>query len=676
MAKKVIKKTPFKEPFVIYQLPKTSNLREFNQDRKNRFISPVFGNDVVDEIVIPNQVAIEGDKYKRFGIFSRDNKLSDEEVKEKYGDKYYEFTNFINKKTRDQVYGKNHSSVNHQPLEEISNSQQQGNLANFERHDGLKTQEPIKTPSFVEVPAIEEDIPISTYLRNPESTTNMNDDQFHNQSINGHKDTSAQIKKSNSIVKKYAFPNPALYEKKALNLDDKPQWLLDQILIINQTLTQFGIEGEVHGSKKGPTVTRYEVALQPGINVKKVLQIQDNLMMNLSAKSMRIEAPIPGKPYVGIEVANVVPEVVNFGNVVDQKEFLEDHDHPLKVALGVDIDGDNIYIDIAKMPHGLIAGSTNSGKSVCVNTILVSLLIKNKPEDLKLILIDPKMVELATYNGLPHLITPVIFDARMAAQALNWAVEEMERRYRLFANTRTREIKAFNQLVKRGVVEYEKMPYLLIVIDELADLMNVAANEVEDSIHRLSAKARAAGIHLLVATQRPSTDVIKGTIKSNIPTRIAFRVASFVDSTTILDGAGAENLLGRGDMLLKEGDSIHRLQGAYISDYEIDATVDYIKEFHGPEYIFEHEDLKQQVKVKEATADELFEPVAYFVVELGNASINGIQKNFNIGFNRAQNLVELLEQHQFVSSAQATKAREVLATIADLDDFFGKNSGF
>src|SRR5690606_18131016 len=245
---------------------------------------------------------------------------------------------------------------------------------------------------------------------------------------------------------------------------------------------------------------------------------------------------------------------VSFGNVVDTKEFLEDHENPLKVALGMDIDGTNIYVDIAKMPHGLIAGATSSGKSVCVNTILVSLLLKNKPEDLKLVLIDPKMVELTPYNDLPHLLTPVITDPKMAATALNWVVDQMEERYRKFADTRSRNITSYNENIRRGLIQEEKMPYIVIVIDELADLMMVAAHDVEDAIQRITQKARAAGIHLLVATQRPTVDVIRGTIKSNIPTRIAFRVASFTDSTTILDGAGAEQLLGRGDMLLKEAE--------------------------------------------------------------------------------------------------------------------------
>ena len=271
--------------------------------------------------------------------------------------------------------------------------------------------------------------------------------------------------------KDYQLPPVTLFKKTSRNADEKPQWLLDQIEIINKTLRDHGVEGEVSSSKKGPTVTRYELSLEAGVPVKRVTTIQDNIMMNLAAKSVRIEAPIPGKPYVGIEVPNAVMDIVSFGNVVDTDEFLLDREHPLKVALGEDIDGTNIYVDIAKMPHGLIAGATNSGKSVCVNTILVSLLLKNKPEDLKLILIDPKMVELTPYNDLPHLITPVITDAKMAASALNWVVDEMERRYRLFAQTRSRDMRSFNENIQKGYVDDEKLPYIVIVIDELADLL-------------------------------------------------------------------------------------------------------------------------------------------------------------------------------------------------------------
>src|SRR5690606_37177143 len=382
---------------------------------------------------------------------------------------------------------------------------------------------------------------------------------------------------------------------------------------------------------------------------------------------LHIEAPIPGKRFVGIEVPNQVADIVSYGIVVATDDFLNDVDHPIRVALGADIDGTNIYVDIAKQPHALIAGATNSGKSVCVNTILVSLLMKNKPEDLKLILVDPKMVELTPYNDLPHLITPVITDPKMAATALIWVVDEMESRYKKFADSRSRDIRSYNENIRKGYVDDVKMPNIVIMIDELADLMMVAAHDVEDAIQRITQKARAAGIHLLVATQRPTVDVVRGTIKSNIPTRIAFRVASFTDSITILDSAGAEQLLGRGDMLLKEAERPIRLQGAFISNNEIDQVIDFIKNQRGPEYVLRHDDLKTRVEAKELVNDDLFSEVAYFVVREQNCSINTIQKEFEIGFNRAQKIVSLLEQYEIVSTSQGTKAREVLVTFDELE---------
>ena len=303
-----------------------------------------------------------------------------------------------------------------------------------------------------------------------------------------------------------------MFKNKSFENSSDLQWLKDQVEVINQTLLDFGIEGKVFDSKKGPTVTRHEIALEPGVNVKKVNGIQDNLMMNLSATSVRIEAPIPGKPYVGIEVPNVEKEIVYFGNIIKDKRFTES-DQKLLIALGMDIDGEHIFADIKTMPHGLIAGATNSGKSVCINTILASLLLKNNPDELKLILIDPKMVELAPYNNLPHLITPVITDAKVASKALDWVVQEMERRFKVFAKYRSRNLDAFNENVELKKIDHEKMPHIVIVIDELADLMMIASREVEYAIQRITQKARAAGIHLVVATQRPTTDVVKGTIK-------------------------------------------------------------------------------------------------------------------------------------------------------------------
>lgn len=684
-----------KEPFLIFQFEKYNGIRSKKSYESDRFISPIFGTSVKDVVAVPFMVKDTGDTVRRFDAFRTKHKLTEDEVKEKYGSKYYEFTNIVSHKTRNDIFGESDYVPRPEPKKkkEVKPSlispigaHYVDKTAGSEHANPFMKKEPPKVVQMKpeenehieETKSMKETPTFATFKRKPEakkadSGVVSSDFGF------GVKDIIDQapkepVKDAQEPVNytyqepAYEYPDVRIFSKKDRDLDEKPQWLLDQIDMINATLAQFGVEGSVYDSKKGPTVTRYEIALEPGVNVKRISNIGDNLMMSLASKSIRIEAPIPGKPYVGLEVPNVKPEIVAFGNVVDQKEFLEDHDHPLKVALGVDIDGENIYVDIQSMPHGLIAGATNSGKSVCVNTILSSLLLKNSPEDLRLILIDPKMVELSAYNDLPHLITPVITDAKMAAQALNWATVEMDKRYKKFARSRSRDIKGYNQNIKRGIVEGEKMPYIVIVIDELADLMMTSPHEVEDAIQRITQKARAAGIHLLVATQRPTTDVVKGTIKSNIPARIAFRVASFVDSTTILDGAGAETLLGKGDMLLKRSDRTHRLQGAYIPDDEIYALTDFIRERYQSNYTFEHDDLKRQVETKEIVTDDLFEDVAYYVVESENASINNIQKQFEIGFNRAQKLVEMLEYYHIVSESQGTKARKVLVNRFELED--------
>jgi len=673
-------------PFVIFQFVKIEGIRGKSVYKKDRFVSPIFGTSVKDVVTVPFTIKDTGDTTRRFDAFRTKAKMSEEEAKRKYGNKYYEFTNIVSNKTRTEYFGESsYVPNNEKEKEEVHQRSIIKPIGKSYKEVERKEESPFKTyetPKRVaSVPPVEEtkkifvEPAVETYKRRqPVEQKDIKTSEFGtSQQMDDLLNDEVPVKKVSITPQSstYIYPSVKLFSKKDRDLNEKPQWLLDQIDVINATLQQFGIEGEVNGSKKGPTVTRYEVSLDPGVNVKRILNIQDNLMMNLASKSLRIEAPIPGKPYVGLEVPNVKSEIVAFGNVVDTKEFLDDFEHPLKVALGVDIDGENIYVDIQAMPHGLIAGATNSGKSVCVNTMIVSLLLKNSPQDLKMILIDPKMVELTPYNGLPHLITPVITDVKMAAASLSWAVNEMEKRYQTFANSRSRDIKSFNENVKRGLVDLEKMPYIIIVIDELADLIMASPHDVEDSIQRLTQKARAAGIHLLVATQRPTTDVVKGTIKSNIPARIAFKVASFVDSTTILDGAGAESLLGKGDMLLKRTDRTHRLQGAFIPDEEIYAVTDFIKKNMGSQYTFDHDALKQSARGKEIIADDLFEDVAYFVVQTGNASINSIQKEFEIGFNRAQKLVEMLEEYQIVSPSQGTKAREVLVSISDLKELLG-----
>ena len=467
---------------------------------------------------------------------------------------------------------------------------------------------------------------------------------------------------------RYKLPPLSIF--KVVQNDDtvRHEWIQEQLDIINRTLQEFNIDGNVVNYTKGPSVTRYEVELAAGVSVKKITGIEENLKMNLAAKSLHIEAPIPGKAYVGIEVPNKVVEMVNFGNICHSDEFK--NSSKLSFGVGVDLNGNTVVAPINKMPHGLIAGTTGSGKSVCSHSLIISLLLKNRPDELKLMLVDPKSVEFVFYEELPHLVTPIINDPKLASQALKWACDEMDNRYKLFAQLRVRNIEDYNYKLENEGYSEPKMPYMLILIDELADLMQTASADVEQSIQRITQKARAAGIHLIVATQRPTTDVVKGTIKANIPTRIAFRVSSPTDSMTILDYGGAEQLLGKGDMFFKNDFGTTRIQGAFIKDEEINAVCDYIRSQAGPDYIFNHDKLQQtaDAQTRKENMDELFDDVARYVVEMKNASINNLQKRFGIGFNRAQSLIDQLESAGVVSPQVPGKARTVLVNEEELEE--------
>ena len=401
--------------------------------------------------------------------------------------------------------------------------------------------------------------------------------------------------------------------------------------------------------------------------MNKITNLSDDIKLSLAAKDIRIEAPIPGKHTIGIEVPNKTSRPVYISEIINSPEF-NNSASPLTAVLGLDIAGKPIVTDLRKMPHGLIAGATGSGKSVCINSILVSLLFKANPDDVKLILIDPKMVELAPYNGIPHLVSPVITDVKAATAALKWAVDEMERRYELFAHTGVREIRRFNELAEEHKRYSEKLPYIVIVIDELADLMMMSPADVEEAICRIAQKARACGIHLIIATQRPSVDVITGLIKANVPTRIAFSVSSQIDSRTIIDISGAEKLLGRGDMLFLENGSSKpvRLQGTFVSDNEIDDVVAHVKRERAPEYLFEQEELLKKAQVIEEE-DELFYEACEFVVDQGAASTSSLQRRFKIGYNRAARLIDMMEQQGFISEGRGSKPREVHLTEEELE---------
>jgi len=617
--------------------------------KKNKFISPIFGTKAKDEIVIPTPHKRSGDMDRQLDSFRTKPKLSKEDIKRKYGTEYPEF---------DMVKGSN--------LNEALESQRK-----------RSKRDPIKTTSyddFEKEASIEENKEEHVKSTNVEEKPKTNINDYIQKDVPKEnietlkKEVVTSIKRNN---KEYRLPPFSLLSKPAQKSSDSGEWIQKQINVLNTTFEEFKIGASVYKHTKGPTVTRYEIVLDSGVNVKKITSITDNIKMALAAKEIRIEAPIPGKSTVGIEVPNEVPEIVHFIDIVNHDEFVLSSD-PLKIALGLDIDGNGVYSSISKMPHGLVAGATGSGKSVCINTILMSLLFKYSPDDLKLMLIDPKMVELSAYNEIPHLITPVITDAKIATAGLKWAVEEMENRFVVFSHEHVRDITSYNEKVKQED-SLEKMPFIVIIVDELADLMMIASNSVEESVMRLTQKARACGIHLIIATQRPSTDVIKGTIKSNIPTRIAFMVSSYVDSMTIIDTVGADKLLGRGDMLYAESGKPHvRVQGAFISDVEIQNVNEFIIRQRSKEYFFDQEKL-----VKKATNtsqnDELLQEVSRYVVIQGEASINKISKEFRIGFNRAQKIVELLSDLGIVSDNVGSKARGVLVNEIELEEILKEN---
>ncbi|MGB3161143.1 MAG: DNA translocase FtsK, partial [Carnobacterium sp.] len=465
--------------------------------------------------------------------------------------------------------------------------------------------------------------------------------------------------------RKYNFPTldllnpPVDFQSNAI--DD---WVLGQAELLNETLDAFNVLAQVVGWTVGPAVTQFELQLGRGVKVNKITNLSDDLKLALAAKDIRIEAPIPGKNTVGVEIPNRISRPVMLSEVMASEKF-KNSDSPLTVAIGINLAGDAIVSTLDKMPHGLIAGATGSGKSVFINSILVSLLYKANPSEVKLILIDPKSVELAPYNAIPHLLSPVISEPKAASEALKWAVNEMEERYQKLALAGVRNIQRFNEKAEEHGDHALKLPYIVIVIDELADLMMVASSDVQDSIVRITQKARAAGIHLLVATQRPSVDVITGTIKNNIPTRIAFMVSSQVDSRTIMDSGGAEKLLGRGDMLFLENGASQpiRVQGTYV-EKEIDSIVKHVRDQRKTNYLFEPESLMARVEAIEGK-DELYEEILLFIIEEGQVSASSLQRKFKIGFNRASNIIETLENENLISPNKGSKPRDVFITEAD-----------
>jgi stage III sporulation protein E len=445
--------------------------------------------------------------------------------------------------------------------------------------------------------------------------------------------------------------------------------IVEKSKILQSTFNNFGIEVKIVKAIVGPSITQFQILPTPGTKVSKIVNLSNDIALNLAAKDVRIEAPIPGKSLIGIEIPNSVNELVTMKEV-----FVNDKDNsPLSVALGKDVSGEAMFTRIDKTPHLLIAGSTGSGKSVCVNTIITSILLKNKPDKVKLIMIDPKMVELSIYDGIPHLLTSVVTDPLKAADVLHKVVLEMESRYREFARTRVRNIEGYNKIAEKDP-DYRELPYIVVIIDELADLMMVSSKEVEESIARIAQKARAAGIHMIIATQRPSVDVITGVIKTNIPSRIAFAVSSSVDSRTILDKSGAETLLGKGDMLYLSADSSKpvRIQGAFLSDDEVEKVVDFVKSQSEAQYdpnMTPSEVSSQSGGSSADEADPLYKEVLLFIAKTQKASASLLQRRFKIGYNRAARIIDMLEEDGYIGPVDGSKPRKVFLEKEFAEDY-------
>ena len=509
----------------------------------------------------------------------------------------------------------------------------------------------------------------------------------------GTKSGTAKDIKEPVVVKKpskpYRIPPIDLLKKGLANKNSNKNELMSTASKLEQVLESFNVKAKVTDVSQGPAVTRYEMIPETGVKVSKILSLQDDIKLNLAAADIRIEAPIPGKAAIGIEVPNKESSMVAFRDLIDSKEF-KSSESKLSFAVGKDLSGKVVVTDIAKMPHMLIAGATGSGKSVCINTLIMSILYKATPQEVKLIMIDPKVVELSIYNGIPHLLIPVVTDPKKANASLAWAVREMDDRYQKFAEYGVRDLKGYNAKIEKEKDEngnpIPKMFQLVVIVDELADLMMVAGKEVEESICRLAQLARAAGIHLIIATQRPSVDVITGLIKANMPSRVAFSVSSGVDSRTILDMVGAEKLLGKGDMLFYPQGYTKpaRVQGAFVSDKEVSDVVEFLKN-NGAGYDDVSENMVQVITSASSSAqgiasssgnddqDEFFYEAGRLITESGKCSIGMLQRKFKIGFNRAARIMDALAEANVVGPEEGTKPRSILMSLDEFENYMNGN---
>lgn len=700
-----VERTPDTRTFFI---PKIAEIED-KETMKRRFVSPIFGKQVKDDVVIPNDRSNAGDIDKKYDAFRSKKVLTKEEAKKRYGDSYYEFQTINNADKQRLMKGeitleylasrKKEAAAEEPakpaeaPAEHVSidaffsavrkTETETGPYGGPDAPEDFTMEHPdagLGADRFGPVDEEEQDrVLFREGAAEPAAPEPAPDDRtpiipvFAGERAAG---TGSDAEKARAAVvtdfDDFRLPPIALLRKSPPKKEGADAWIAKNIDTINQTLIAFGIAGSVVAHTKGPSVTRYEIALDAGVQTKRITAISDNFQMSLRALSIRIEAPIPGKNTVGIEVPNEIREPVCFGDVVDNPRFLQSPD-PLLLAVGLDIDANPVYTSIEGMPHGLVAGSTQSGKSVCIAAIIASLIFRNKPDQVRLLLIDPKKVDLQQFADLPHLVTPIIDDPKLAVEALKWAVGEMERRYDVLKHFKTVNVKDYYER-RTNDPAFEKMPRLVIIVEEASDLLISGGPEVEENVLKLTQKSRAVGIHLILATQRPSADILKGSIKANIPTRFAFKVPSSTDSMVVLDTTGAEKLLGKGDMLLSENGLIRRLQGAYLSPEEIEQVTAFIKDQAYPAYLFNHDALLQNGKDAESAAelDDLFAPAARFVVAEEKCSLNKITQEFGVGFNRATQIVASLELYGIVSANVGTKPREVIVTPQKLEEILEK----
>lgn len=689
-------------PFFIPKISEHSD----KETLKRQFVSPIFGKSVKNDIVIDTDRKQYGDIDRKYDAFRKNKKFTKSAIDRSGADSYHEFNAISNADKGKILSGeldvadllrrrdKAEIQKDQDLLEKVSLESAEVSINDFfAAVDGKEKTE--KENAFVR-----EEFSDEFHMDQPDGLDGNRfgpiDEEEEDNILFPESDERQPLKTAVPIITEaaeteqkpsrlekyrdqvisnfdgYRLPSVALLKKSPPKSNEGLEWIQTNIDIINQTLIAFDIAGEVTNYTKGPSVTRYEISLGSGVPTKKITSIADNIQMNLAALSIRIEAPIPGKTTIGIEVPNKVRESVYFGDVIDNPKFLQSKD-PLLLGIGLDIDANPVYTSIEAMPHGLVAGSTQSGKSVCIASIIASIIFKNRPDQVKLLLIDPKKVDLQQFADIPHLITPIIDDSKIAIESLKWAVTEMERRYDVLKKFKSINVKDYYER-RINDPEFEIMPRIVIIVEEASDLLINGGPEVEEQILRLTQKSRAVGIHLILATQRPSADIIKGSIKANIPTRFAFRVPSSTDSMVVLDTTGAEKLLGQGDMLLSENGKIRRLQGAFLSPGEIEDVTNFVKSQAYPQYVFTHESLIKTSKSTEEAAelDDLFAEISRYVVSEEKCSLNKITQEFGVGFNRANQIVSSLELYGIVSRNVGTKPREVLVSFEKLNEILAK----